>query len=235
MVDDAARSPARDRLVLALDTESLEQARQLARSLQPWFKTVKVGLQLFSAVGPEAVRRLREDGFEVFVDLKLYDIPQTVRRAAAAIAGLGAAYVTVHATGGAAMLEAATEGLEEGAEKRSSGPSTIGLAVTALTSEVPPASLVAERTGYAKKAGFGGVVCAVGDLATVHARAPGMLTVVPGIRFQPVEGDDQRRTGTPQEAVAAGADLLVVGRPVTGAADPVAASRQVAEAVEQVG
>ena len=119
MVDDTAMSPARDRLVLALDTDSLEEARQLAHLLKPWFKTVKVGLQLFSAVGPDAVRGLREDGFEVFVDLKLYDIPQTVRRAAAAIAALGAAYTTVHATGGPAMLEAAAEGLAEGAAQRS--------------------------------------------------------------------------------------------------------------------
>ncbi len=231
MTDDRGWSDARGRLVLALDFASLEEARRLAEVCRPWFKTVKIGLELFTAAGPEAVTRLRDDGFAVFVDLKLHDIPATVRRAAATVARLGAGYTTVHVSGGLAMLAAAVEGLAEGA----AGQPTIGLGVTALTSEDAAPSLIAERAQLAQQAGLGGVVCAVGELAAVRAAAPGLLTAVPGIRLEPVPGDDQRRRGTPEEAIAAGADLLVVGRPVTRALDPAAASRQVAAAVERAG
>lgn len=229
MTDGFVASSVRGRLALALDFSSLDEAREIAARCQPWFKTVKVGLELFVAAGPEAVRRLREDGFEVFVDLKAHDIPATVRRAVAAIASLGAAYTTVHAAGGVVMLEAAAAGLAEGASERR----TIGLAVTALTSENASSSLVVERAQLAAQAGLGGVVCGAADVAAIREVAADLLFVVPGIRLQPIPGDDQRRTGTPQEAVAAGADLLVVGRSVTRAVDPVAASRQVAAAVER--
>jgi orotidine-5'-phosphate decarboxylase len=224
-VADRVASSARDRLALALDFSSLDEARRLAELCAPWFKTMKVGLELFAASGPDAVRRLRGDGFDVFVDLKLHDIPATVRRAAAAIAGLGASYTTLHAAGGRAMLEAAAEGL--------AGQPTIGLAVTALTSEPATAAEVTERARLAERAGLGGVICAVGDVAAIRAVAPNLFLAVPGIRLGAVTGDDQRRTGRPEQAIAAGADLLVVGRPVTAAADPAAASRQVATAVEQ--
>ncbi len=232
MAEAFAPSSTRGRLCLALDSFSLNDARRLASSLKPWFKTVKVGPELFSSVGPQAVRALREDGFEVFVDLKLHDIPATVRRAAAAIARLGVAYTTVHAEGGLAMLEAAKEGLAEGSVEAERDPPTVGLAVTVLTSEPTSEALLEERVRLAAQAGLGGVVCGVPDLEVVAKVAPHLLKVVPGIRISRVANDDQQRTGSPEEAMAKGADLLVVGRPVTEAADPVLASRQLAAVLE---
>jgi orotidine-5'-phosphate decarboxylase len=224
---------ARDRLVLALDFAALDDARRLAGSLRTWFATVKVGLELFSAVGPDAVRALRDDGFEVFVDLKLHDIPATVRRAAAAIARLGAAYATVHAAGGKEMLAAAAEGLAAGSAVADRERPTIGLGVTLLTSEEAAPGLLEARVALVEGAGLGGVVCGVPDLDVVRAAAQGLLTVVPGIRTGAVSGDDQQRTGSAAEAISRGADLLVIGRPVTEAADPAGASRQLVAAVEE--
>lgn len=223
---------ARDRLALALDFADLDAARRLAGACAPWFATVKVGFELYVFAGPKAVSSLRSDGFFVFVDLKLHDIPATVRRAAAGVARLGAAYATVHAAGGEAMLEAAVAGFAEGSEK-SGAPATIGLGVTALTSEDASPSLVAARAELIKRAGLGGVVCAVGDLGAVRQAAPGLVTVVPGIRPAGAPAHDQRRVGTPAEAVRSGADLLVVGRTVSAAADPARAAAEFAAQVAE--
>ena len=230
MSDAAPR--ARDRLALALDFAELDAARRLAEECAPWFATVKVGLELYVAAGPDAVSLLRRDGFFVFVDLKLHDIPATVQRASAGVARLGAAYATVHAAGGAEMLEAAVAGFAEGSED-SGAPATIGLGVTALTSEDASPSLVSARAELIKRAGLGGVVCAVGDLGAVRHTAPGLVTVVPGIRPAGVPAHDQRRVGTPADAVRSGADLLVVGRPVREAADPARAAAEIAAQVAE--
>jgi len=209
----------RDRLVLALDVDDLEEARRLAVELCPWFGVVKVGLELFSAAGPQTVAVLADVGFEVFLDLKLADIPTTVRRAARVLGSLGPSYLTVHASGGAETLRAGVEGLEEGAEAAGLTPPTL-LAVTVLTSEAgDPGAALAARIESAVSAGCGGVVCAASDLAEVHRLGPGLKTVVPGIRPRGVDAHDQRRSATPAEAWAAGADLLVIGRAVTAAPD----------------
>ena len=229
MADDVA-AKARRRLVLALDVDDLDQARRIAASCAPWFATVKVGLELYVAAGPRAVEALRDDGFAVFVDLKLHDIPTTVRRAAAAIAKLGVAYATVHTQGGESMLEAAAAGFAEGS---ATAGSTIGLGVTALTSENADAPVVAESAEKAKKAGLGGVVCGVGDLSAVRAKAPGLITVVPGIRPKGAGQEDQRRVGTPAAAIRGGADLLVVGRVVTRDDDPARAAEAIAAEIAQ--
>lgn len=223
--------PARDRLILALDFSSLDEARALAVSVRPWFKTVKVGLELYASEGPGAVRALRDDGFDVFVDLKLHDIPETMRRAAAAIARLGASHTTVHIASGAASLAAAVAGLALGSSENDRAAPTVGLGVTVLTSGDATASLLEAAVRSAARAGLGGVICAANDVELVRRFEPGLLTVVPGIRTRQVENDDQLRTGSPELAIAQGADLLVVGRPVTRAADPVAASRQLAATV----
>jgi len=229
----------RDRLVLALDVSSLDEAVALARRLRQYFGVVKVGLELFAAEGPLALDALLDEGFGVFCDLKLHDIPTTVGRAAKRIGALGASYLTVHCAGGEAMMKAATAGFEEGwaeavgtgrPEPREASAGILG--VTVLTSEADVApGLVASRALSAARSGCLGAVCAASDLATVLTSAPGLVRVVPGIRLEGSGHDDQARISGPAEALAAGADLLVVGRTVTSAPDPVAAAEALFEAV----
>jgi orotidine-5'-phosphate decarboxylase len=225
----------REHLCLALDVPDLASARGLARDLAPFFSVVKVGLELYVAEGPAAVAAFIADGFEVFVDLKLHDIPTTVERAARAVARTGARYATVHAAGGAEMLAGAARGFVEGAALTGRDKPTIGLAVTVLTSDAGATpALVVERAALASRAGLGGVVCAAAEISAVRAAVPGVITVVPGMRPPGVARDDQSRAATPQEAFGAGADLLVIGRAVTGAKDPVAAARALVEALGNV-
>lgn len=224
----AARQPGAQHLALALDADDLVGALRTARRLAPWFGTAKVGLELYAAAGPDAVGALAGLGYRVFVDLKMFDIPTTVFRAARVVGSLGVSELTVHAAGGRDMLAAAVEGLAEGASAAGAG-TPIVLAVTILTSEgEAPAGVVAERAALAAAAGCGGVVCAASDLAVVGAAAPGLRTVVPGIRAGGDSSDDQRRVATPAQAMAEGADLLVIGRAVTGAGDPEATARSIA-------
>ena len=221
----------RDRLVLALDVDDLVVALRLARQLEPWFGVAKVGLELFSASGPDAVSAVANLGYDVFVDLKLHDIPTTVRKAARVIGALGASYLTLHARSGPVMLRAGVEGLTEGAE--SAGlPHPTALAVTILTSDGDaPAHILGHRVAAAVEAGCGGMVVAAADVREAKQLAPRMLTVVPGIRMSSGNAHDQARAATPSDAFAAGADLLVVGRAVTQADDPAAAATALAESL----
>ncbi|MCY3924324.1 MAG: orotidine-5'-phosphate decarboxylase, partial [bacterium] len=188
-----------------------------------WFAIAKVGLELFGAVGPRAVLSLSDEGFEVFVDLKLHDIPNTVAGAARSLAGLGARYVTLHAAGGPDMLRAGAEGLA--AARPAGAEAPVALAVTVLTSDsLAEPDVLARRARAAAAAGCGGVVCAAGDLPAIRAAVPGLLRAVPGIRPRGAAADDQARVATPAAAVAAGADILVIGRPVTAATDPAEAA-----------
>jgi len=228
-------------LALALDTDDLSAATRLARLLVDRFRVAKVGLELYSAVGPRAVETVAGLGYDVFCDLKLHDIPTTVRRAARAVARLGAAYITVHAAGGPEMLRAAVDGFAQGAGGSAVGPTGAAgsagdpgprgiLAVTVLTSERhAPKRLLTERVAAAEAAGCAGIVCAAPDLGDVAGTAGELLRVVPGMRLPGDSADDQRRVAAPAEALAAGADLLVIGRAVTAAPDPVAASRRLHE------
>jgi orotidine-5'-phosphate decarboxylase len=221
-------SEPRDRLALALDIDDLVAALRLAQRVRPWFGVAKVGLELFGAAGPEAVLALSAEGYRVFLDLKLHDIPTTVGRAARVIGGLGAQYTTVHTAGGAAMVRAAVEGMAEGATAAGmTAPCVLG--VTVLTSDVdaPPETL-RTRAALAASAGCGGLVCAASDLSVTRAAAPGLITVVPGIRPTGVASDDQARAADPGTAIKAGADILVIGRAVTGAEDPEAVAAAVA-------
>jgi orotidine-5'-phosphate decarboxylase len=219
-------TPARDRLALALDVDDLAVAVALADRLHPWFGVVKVGLELFAAAGPAAVEKLAAPDRLVFLDLKLHDIPTTVGKAARQIGRLGVGYVTLHTAGGIDMLRAGVEGLEAGAAE--AGPTHDGagrplaLGVTVLTSD-PDASAFPARLAAAEAGGCGGVVCSVRELPAVKEQSR-LLAVVPGIRLPGGATHDQARVGTPAEAIAAGADLLVVGRAVTGAPDPEAAA-----------
>ena len=233
------RLSVRDRLVLALDVASLDEAVDLAGRLRPWFSVVKIGLELFTAEGPLAVDALLDEDFRVFLDLKLHDIPTTVGRAARQIASLGVSYATVHAAGGEEMLRAAVEGFEEGwaasveMSHPAPAPGSAGiLAVTVLTSEADAgAEVVGARALLAARTGCLGVICAATDLPVVRSRAPGLATVVPGIRLAGSERHDQARAAGPLSAIGAGADLLVIGRTVTGSEDPELAARRLSAEV----
>jgi orotidine-5'-phosphate decarboxylase len=225
----------RDRLVLALDVDDLVVALRLAKRLQPYFATAKVGLELFSASGPDAVSSVADLGYDVFLDLKLHDIPTTVRKAARVIGALGTSYLTLHARSGPVMLRAGVEGLAEGAE-RAGLPHPVALAVTVLTSDGDaPAHILGHRVAAAVEAGCGGLILAAADVHEAKQLAPRMLAVVPGIRMPTSETHDQARPSTPADAVLEGADLLVIGRTVTEAHDPVAAAESLTASLDGAG
>ena len=217
-----------NRIFVALDVPTLAEARALVARLGDEPAALKVGLELFAAAGPDAVRALA--GRDVFLDLKLHDIPETARRAAAAAAAHGARFLTVHAAGGRDMVRAAVEG---------AGPSCAVLAVTVLTSlersdlhadghELAVADLVLRRAELAVAAGAAGVVASPREAAALRSRlGPGALIVTPGIRPAGAAAGDQKRVETPAAAIAAGASAIVVGRPIRDAADPRAALRAI--------
>jgi orotidine-5'-phosphate decarboxylase len=208
---------ARDRLIVAADLSSRDEILRLADELQGVAGTFKLGLQSFVANGPALVREVVDRGESVFLDLKLHDIPNTVEHAAREAASLGISMLTVHASGGEAMLRAS----------RLDGVLVLG--VTVLTSldeddlrhagfasaALPTAVKLAQ---LAKKAGIGGVVASPLEIAAIRAACgPELKIVTPGIRPEGSEAGDQRRTMTPRDAIKAGADYIVVGRPITGA------------------
>jgi orotidine-5'-phosphate decarboxylase len=227
-------------LAIAFDVESLEQAMALDARLGPGAEYAKIGLQLFTAAGPEAVRALRARGRRVFLDLKLHDIPNTVRGAATEASRLGAELLTVHALGGEAMVAAAVEGARAGG-----GGASI-VAVTLLTSldperlppgfarPFPPHATLAEMTAMSRRAGAAGIVCAASDLPGIRSHHPApFLAVTPGIRPEGRGRDDQQRVTTVSEAVRLGSDVLVLGRAVTAAPDPAAALETARDEVRQ--
>jgi orotidine-5'-phosphate decarboxylase len=222
-----------ERLCLALDFSTREEILAAADRFAPKVGWLKVGLEAFTALGPQIVSEVAESGARVFLDVKLHDIPSTVARAVAAAARSGAAMLNVHAFGGREMLTAAREAAGAGDD----APTLV--AVTLLTSLDPraladlpvaghPEGIARRLAVLAKECGLDGVVCAPRDLAAVRgACGSAFLTVVPGIRPAGSESFDQKRIATPSAALAAGADLLVVGRPITGAPDPDAALESV--------
>src|SRR5688500_15542946 len=174
----------RDRLALALDVDDVVAATRLARELQPWFGVAKVGLELFSANGPDTVVALGNLGYEIFLDLKLHDIPTTVGRAARVLGALGVKYLTIHAMGGSPMLRAGVEGLNEGAAHAGLA-APCALAVTILTSDSgAPPHILGKRVQSAVESGCGGIVCAASDVKEAKQLAPRLTAVVPGIRLQ---------------------------------------------------
>jgi orotidine-5'-phosphate decarboxylase len=214
-----------DPIVAALDVSTLVEAERLAALLSPHVGMLKVGLELTSAAGPEAVRRISAYG-PVFVDCKLHDIPTTVERAAANVARLGVAMLNVHALGGEAMMREARKGATRGADEAGVDRPMV-VAVTVLSSHAgeglaSPASLAFE----AKAAGLDGVVVSGEDVEDVRAACgEEFCLVVPGIRPAGSNGHDQVRVLSPSEAIEKGADYLVIGRPLTEASDPVGVAR----------
>jgi orotidine-5'-phosphate decarboxylase len=214
----------REKMALALDVDDLVQANRLARDLKPWFGVAKIGLELYTAAGPDAIGAIIDQGMDVFLDLKLHDIPTTVKKASRVAGALGVSYLTMHAHGGAAMLRAGAEGLAEGAANAGLAEPT-ALAVTVLTSDdTAPEHIVPHRLRLAIEAGCGGIVCSARDLKGVGELAPRIMRVTPGIRAAGADLHDQPKAVTPAEALELGADLLVIGRAVTAASDPAAAA-----------
>jgi orotidine-5'-phosphate decarboxylase len=195
----------------------------------PWFGVAKVGLELYSAAGPAVVEPLTDLGLRVFCDLKLHDIPTTVGRAARVLGRLGVGYLNFHAAGGVEMLRAGVDGVREGA--RDAGrPAPVPLAVTVLTSD-PDASAFDARLANAIESGCRGVVCSVQEIPRVKRARGDFVAVVPGVRLAGGDVHDQARVGTPAQVAGAGADVLVLGRAVSAAADVRAAAREVHDAV----
>jgi orotidine-5'-phosphate decarboxylase len=223
-----------DRIIVALDSPDAGTALAMAERLRGRARWVKVGMTLFYAEGPRIVGSLREMGFDVFLDLKLHDIPHQVRGAARALGTLGAGMITVHASGGADMMEAAVEGAREGAAAAGVAPPAV-IAVTVLTSmdadalasvgvSDSPADQVVGLAALARTAGVDGVVCSPKEAAAMRALlGERALVVTPGVRPTWADAGDQARVETPGAALAAGASHLVIGRPITGADDPAAA------------
>ncbi|MDZ4168549.1 MAG: orotidine-5'-phosphate decarboxylase [Coriobacteriia bacterium] len=239
-----ATTDASDRLIIALDCDG-HQAMALARTLVDEVRWLKVGMTLFYEQGPEIVERLRALGFEIFLDLKLHDIPHQVEGAARQVAALGARMLTVHAAGGRAMIEAAVRGAEAGARDAGvSAPAVI--AVTVLTSmsdaELPDIGVgtgaveqVERLANLAKGAGVAGVVCSPKEAAIVRTVVgESALVVTPGVRPLWADAGDQSRIATPTSALNAGASHLVIGRPVTDAASPAYAAAQILQEMEGV-
>ncbi|UUR09237.1 orotidine-5'-phosphate decarboxylase [Sphingomonas glaciei] len=217
-------------IYVAIDTPELGQAKALAAAVSPHVGGLKLGLEFFAANGPAGVAALSAAGLPIFLDLKLHDIPNTVGKAVAALAPLAPAVLTVHAAGGRAMLEAA---------KAAASPGCKVVAVTVLTSldgddlaaigvTSDPADQVERLADLARSAGCDGIVCSGEEVAAAAERWPGGTFVVPGLRPSGSDLGDQKRVLTPVDALDRGASLLVIGRPITAAADPAEAARAIA-------
>ena len=218
-------------VIIALDFDSKEKTLAFLDRFTGEKPFVKIGMELFYAEGPQVVRDIRARGHKIFLDLKLHDIPNTVKKAMAALSALDVDIVNLHAAGTQAMMTAALEGLT-----RPDGTRPLLIAVTQLTSteqarmeqelliHEPMEQVVLHYAENAAKAGLDGVVCSPREAGIIHERCGAdFLTVTPGVRFADAAGDDQKRVTTPAEAKAIGADYIVVGRPITQANDPVAA------------
>jgi orotidine-5'-phosphate decarboxylase len=223
-------------VAVALDAPDLDTAARWAALVTPHVSTVKIGLELYLRYGPDVVATVRgASGVEVFLDLKLHDIPATVAGAARAVSRLRPEYLTVHATGGADVVRAAVE----------SAPATCVAAVTVLTSlgdndlsvlglPGPVGDVVRRMAVMAVSAGARGLVCSPQEVAAVRAEVgPDVTLITPGVRPAGTDMHDQARVATPEEAIRAGADLLVIGRPITRAPDPGAAAAAVAASLRR--
>jgi orotidine-5'-phosphate decarboxylase len=236
----------RSSLIVALDFDSLSTALKFAKQVADLVGMFKIGSQLFTSAGPEAVRQVAQLGADIFLDLKFHDIPNTVAGAVLASAAMpGVQLVNVHALGGSAMLRAAAQAISAGVPMGADRPRL--LAVTILTSmdqkavrEVgiggPPTTRVVKLAILAQKAGVDGVVASVRETKAIRkACGREFLIVTPGVRLKETvvgaKKDDQARTATPREAIRAGADFIVVGRPILAATDPRAAAQEIVDEI----
>ena len=224
-----------NRVFVAIDTAEIERAHEIGRAVGGSVGGLKLGLEFFSAHGPAGVAKIAAIGLPIFLDLKLHDIPNTVAKAIEALRPLSPAILTVHAAGGRAMLEAA---------KAAAGPQTKIVAVTVLTSleagdlsatgvGSTPAHQVERLAQLARSAGLDGIVCSGAEVEHARRSWPDGFFVVPGVRPQGSAAGDQKRIVSPRAALDGGASILVIGRPITGAADPAAAARDIVASFEQ--
>ncbi|WP_226702672.1 orotidine-5'-phosphate decarboxylase [Microbulbifer elongatus] len=234
---DSVSSP----VIVALDYDNAEAALAMAAQLDPAVCRVKVGKELFTIAGPDLVRKLVESGFQVFLDLKFHDIPNTVAAAVRAAANLGVWMVNVHASGGERMMKAAAEALAPLGEDR---PLLIGVTVLTSTSEDELAPVGVNRAlkdqvlalaNLAKTSGLDGVVCSAQEAEVLKAACGSEFALVtPGIRPIGADAGDQRRIVTPVDALRKGSDYLVIGRPITGAENPAAALKAIVADIENM-
>ncbi len=227
----------KDRIIVALDTDSPESAFSVVRTLAGEVGMFKVGMELFPRGGADFLHRIREAGTDVFLDLKFHDIPNTVAGAVRSAAALGVRFATVHASGGRRMLASAAEAAR--------GTGMTVLAVTVLTSldesdlseigiSSSPADMVLRLADMAMREGIEGFVCSAREVSYVRKLVGDTAVLVtPGVRLPGAAGDDQKRITTPSEAIRNGADYLVVGRPITKAKDPVDAARRFAAGMRE--
>jgi len=227
---------AKDRIIVALDVDSVGEAERLVGLLKDHVGAFKVGFELFVSEGPAAAKTVTDSGTGLFLDLKFHDIPNTVAGAVRSALGMGATFVDVHASGGRAMMEAAARTADEAGGKR-----PVMLAVTVLTSlddgdlkslniHNTPAGQVVSLAKLARESGMDGVVASPMEVGAIReALGEDFVIVTPGVRPSWAATGDQKRVATPADAVGAGADYLVIGRPITGAKDPVEAADRVAE------
>ena len=222
-------------IFVAVDTPDLDRALALAKAVRGHAGGLKLGLEFFAALGPAGVSRVAAEGLPIFLDLKLHDIPNTVAKAVEALAPLQPAILTVHATGGHEMLLAA---------KRAAPPATKVVAVTLLTSldagdlsdlgmQRSPSDQVAHLAWMVRDSGVDGIVCSGAEVRQAKAAWPDGFFVVPGIRPVGADVADQKRVVTPSQALDDGASVLVIGRPITGAADPAAAIADIAASLKK--
>ena len=234
---------SKDKLIVALDVDTSERALELVNELSDVAGIFKIGSTLFTAVGPQIVKQIIASGSRVFLDLKFHDIPHQVAGAARSAAELGVSLFTIHASGGSEMMKRAADAVAEVAT-RNGTPAARVLAISVLTSvdavilsEIgvagSPAESVLRLLKLAESSGVDGVVASPQEVAVIRSNVTNtkFLVVTPGIRPATAE-DDQRRVATPAAALAAGADYLVIGRPITGAPDPVAAAHTILKEME---
>ena len=234
----------KDKLIIALDVETVDQARALVNELREVAGMFKIGSTLFTAVGPSVVKEIVSSGSRVFLDLKFHDIPHQVAGAARSAAELGVSLFTVHASGGSEMMKRAADAVAEVAERNGTSKAAV-LAISVLTSvdaailseigvSSSPADSVTRLVKLAAASGVDGVVASPQEVSNIRSNVinPRFLVVTPGIRAAETT-DDQRRVATPSAALAAGADYLVVGRPITGAPDPLAAAHEILKDMER--
>jgi orotidine-5'-phosphate decarboxylase len=223
MNSQAAAADLRTKIIIALDVPTSQEALSLVRRLSPHSGLFKIGLQLYTAAGPEIVRAVQGEGGGIFLDLKLHDIPNTVRRAVESVNSLGVEMLTLHLSGGRRMIEAAVE---------AASPDLLLLGVTVLTSadeetlretgvEASLEKQVLRLATLGRDAGVGGLIASARELAPLRATLGDAIKIVtPGIRPANSQSNDQKRTMSPARALRAGANFLVIGRPIIAAADP---------------
>lgn len=237
-----------ERIMVALDFASLDEARTLVKQLEGIPCYMKVGMQLYYAAGPQVVQQLKEMGYKVFVDLKLHDIPNTVKGAAHSLTVLGADMLNVHAAGGIAMMQAALQGVDDALKQAPHLERPTVIAVTQLTSTsekilneeigIPKSveEVVVDYARSAQRAGLQGVVASPLEVRLIkQTLGPTFQTITPGIRPAGSSLGDQVRVMTPKQAMAQGTDYIVIGRPITAASDPRAALMNIIEEMNDIG